>query len=434
MRTEKAARSFKPALTGAAVMSLLCGITALTTRPASAQFYDPRMSMQLNAPYMDPHYNPTFFGTLEDGARDDDAPRARVAQVGTIVPTDIVPLPAPHEGQSFGQALQLRVLQRLPSKFYLNAINESSFRLETNPYQMPSKSALQQKLEAGVPTSALPQFRDQQEQTLLGEVNASDTVFRTLPNVTTGWAFTPTTRAYANYFLIRDSLMHDILLNNTVQSVGGGLQHDIALGTKANFQLNGQFRELYQSNQVPVFDYLPGATLSYALGRHSIAYINTLLQLRGRYFACAPTREIDPFYTVGVLTQRGRWQASLALTFLQNFRQPFAGNALIPVNNYSFVADAELDRQLFKKYSGMQAFIRAEPIWNFHSDNTPGLSGFDFRLFWGLRATLGKPPLTKAIQEIKQQLEGEEATPPRPIPSITPSTTGPTSYVPFRFN
>jgi hypothetical protein len=227
---------------------------------------------------------------------------------------------------------------------------------------------------------------------------------------------------------LRDSLMHSTILNTTIQSVGGGVLHDQPIG-KGNWQTNLQFRELFQTKEVPVFDYLPSMTLSYPMGRTTIAYLNALLQLRGRYPFAAPTREIDPFYTAGILTQKGRWLGSMAVTFLQNFREPFAGNALIPVNNYSFVTDFELDRQLFRKYSGLQAFIRAEPIWNFHSHNTPGLSGFDFRLFYGLRLTMGKAPLNGPLQEIRRQLEDQEATPPRPVPDINPSQGGPTSFL-----
>lgn len=359
------------------------------------------MSVQLVSPFNSPLLNRNMLG-------------AQIAQTTTIIPTDVVPLPGPHEGYSSGKAFQLRMLQRLPSKFYLNAINESSFRLETNPFQYPTRSALQQKITRGIPISAFAPDQQAVINTLLGQTSQTQTVFRELPNITAGWQLTPRTAVYSQYFLIRDSLFHSTILNSTIQSVGGGIQHNIPIGSKLNIQPNLQFRELFQSGQVNVFDYLPQLTASYQLRPATIAYASALLQLRGTQPFCAPTREIDPFYTVGVLTQKGRWLATASGTFLQNFRTPFGSNALAPINNYSFVCDLEIDRQIFKNHPGMQAFIRAEPIWNLHSKNAPGFSGFDFRLFYGVRMTVGKVALTEHIQKIKEQLEQQEVLPPVP--------------------
>lgn len=411
------------ALLGASLLALL---TCLCPAPAGAQFTNPRLEAELNAPFNDPHLNLNMFGSNA----------GVLAQTGTILPTDIVPLPAPHEGQGFGNVLQFRTLQRLPSKFYLNAINETSFRLETNPYQFPnSRAALQQNLTRGVPISSLPAGQQVVINSLLNDVNATQQVFRELPNLTAGWAFTENTRAYANYFLLRDSLFHSVQLNTTIQSVGGGLQHDFILSRdsgnnpKTTLQVNGQFRELYQTNMRNVFDYLPAATLSRRT-KHGIAYLNALLQLRGLEPFAAPTREIDPFYTIGYLWSRGRWQIATAATFLQNWRSLFGQNALVPVNNSSWILDFEIDRQLFRRYSGLQAFVRAEPLWNFGSHNAPGFSGFDFRLFYGIRATVGKPALNKQIRDLKQYIDsGDEAAPPKPLRPLTPSTTGPASFL-----
>src|SRR5205823_2105952 len=71
------------------------------------------------------------------------------ATPSTILPTDVLPLPAAQERMSFGENLQLRLLQRLPAKFYFNTSVESSFRYETNIFQFPHKRQLLPQLVPG---------------------------------------------------------------------------------------------------------------------------------------------------------------------------------------------------------------------------------------------------------------------------------------------
>ncbi|HEY9871084.1 MAG TPA: hypothetical protein V6D08_18100, partial [Candidatus Obscuribacterales bacterium] len=334
-----------------------------------------------------------------------EAPRATP---GTILPTDVVPLPAAQERMSFGENLQLRVLQRLPARLYFNASVENSFRYETNVFQFPTKRAFLRQIFATTPPpifAILPvplqqQIRDQ----TLRLASRDDEVFRCLPNLTAGWTITPRTRIFGNYFMIRDSLFHNIRLNTVIHSLAYGIQQDIPITRRGNLQLEFQARELYQLHQQPLFDFLPALTFSYILTPRTVLFANTLLQLRGKRYFQAPTREIDPFYTFGFLHQRGGWSFSNTATFVQNFREPFRQNASIPVNNYSWILDFEVARRLIKQLPGLQAFIRAEPIYNFKSHNRPGLAGMDFRLFWGMRFSLGKPALTAALEQIRQQL------------------------------
>jgi hypothetical protein len=350
--------------------------------------------------------------------------RVLIAQASpTILPTDIVPLPALQERQNFGQTFKLKALEFLPAKFYFSATTETSLRDETNVYQYPTKR--QEIGLLGIQPSIFLQPPDVQQEVLkpLSFCSVNDGVFRVFPNLTAGWAFTDRTRIFANYFLIRDELFHNTTLNSLTQSVGGGLQHDFPLNKKAMLQANLQFRELFQNSQIPVFDYLPGLTYQNYISPHSVAYLSTLLQLRGKQPFVSPNREIDPFYTLGYLRQQGRWTCSAAGTFLQNFRQPFAHNAFIPFNNYSFILDFELDRQILKSVPGLQAFLRVEPIYNFHSKTQPGISGMDFRIFCGLRITTGKVPLTAAIKQLRDQLQETQPIPPPKNNSGPPSTT-----------
>lgn len=360
----------------------------------------------------------TFTGGQMPGQRPSLAPINLISQQilrvdpnpTTIIPTDVVPLAGNEERQTFSENLQLRIMQRLPAKFYFNANTDATFRIETNVFQTPTKrSVINNSNFAALDFAGKVRVLES-----LRLVSQEDQVFRVLPNITAGWAFTPHTRAYANYFLIRDSLFHHPILNTTIQSVGGGVQHDIPIGRKANLQFDLQARELFQTDRPALFDYLPNVTLSYLVSPRTVAFASTLLQMRGRHPFAAPTAEIDPFYTFGFVHQRRGWIFTNTATFLQNFREPFRQNAIIPINNYTWVLDFEVARQISRKFPGLYAFIRAEPIYNFKSQGVFGLSGMDFRLFYGIRLQLAKAALTTTLKQIREQLEDQEAEPPPP--------------------
>jgi hypothetical protein len=242
-------------------------------------------------------------------------------------------------------------------------------------------------------------------------------VFRALPNVPGGRTHTPNTRVYGTFFTIRDSLFRSIQLNTDIYSYGWGVQHDIPAGRRGNILADLQFRELNQMHQHSVFDFLPGLTGSYVVTPRTVAFVSTLLQIRGRKYFQALTRELDPFYTVGMLHQRGRWSFSMTSTFVQSFRAQFGHESLLPVNNYSIISDFEISRRLTARLP-VQAFVRAEPIWNMHSHNHPGLAGTDFRIYYGLRLAVSKPALTSAMQQLERQIEEQE----RQDPSTSPQS------------
>ncbi|MBX9686345.1 MAG: hypothetical protein K2X27_06555 [Candidatus Obscuribacterales bacterium] len=348
----------------------------------------------------------------------------------TIIPTDTLPLPAVQNRMTFAENLQLRILQKLPARFYFNSTCEVSGRDETNPFQFPKKESLMRQLPPPPIWRQLNAFQQAQLYDIVGLVARNDMVFRVLPNVTGGWTLTPRTRVYGNYFMIRDQLSHMTRLNTVIHSVGMGLQQDIPITSRGNLQAEIQWRQLYQLHQRSVFDFLPGLTFSYVLTPRVVLFTNALFQLRGRQFFQAPTKEMDPFYTWGALYQKNGWTFSASTTLVQNFRHPFRKDATIPQNNYSFISDFEVSRRVIKQLPGLQAFVRAEPIWNFHSRNTPGLSGMDFRLFFGMRMSLAKPALTSALEQLRQQLEEQETEPTAPGEKKEPSKeTKPSAYI-----
>lgn len=341
----------------------------------------------------------------------------RTNQGTTILPTDVVPLAGDLERNSFGENLQLRILQRLPSRLYFSSSVEVTGRWESNPFQFPTKRKLLSQLPPPPTFRVLSTQQQAAIYDIIGLTGRSQGVFRALPNVSGGWTLTPHTRLFTNYFMIRDHLSHSNRLNTVIHSYAVGLQQDVPIGTKGSLQFEFQGRELWQLHQQSVFDFLPGMTLSYIVTPRMVAFVNALVQMRGKAPFQAPKKEIDPFYTWGLLYQKNGWTFSASTTFVQNFREPFRGNATIRRNNYVMISDFEVARRVLKEYPGLQAFVRAEPIWNGHSHATPGLAGVDFRLFAGMRFAMAKPALTATLNQIREQLKETEPsvpTPPKP--------------------
>lgn len=231
-----------------------------------------------------------------------------------------------------------------------------------------------------------------------------DYVFRVQPNVTLGYNFLPNSSIYCNYFLIKDVYArHGFLTNPTFMSLAGGLRQDVPLGTRSNLQADFQVRQLWQARNLRQADILPGITYTHVFSPKLIGFANTQLQLRSRnLFATGTFREIDPFFTLGVLGRWKDWNAIATNTFVSNFRYP---QAIPPQRNYAMISSFELNRPISKKVPGTVAFFRAEPIWNFGSNSVPGLSGFDFRIFGGIRMSVIKPSYYAQVERLRKQLD-----------------------------
>jgi hypothetical protein len=300
----------------------------------------------------------------------------QLAQVPSpnILPTDVTPVGINEERGLLSPWQRFRILQKLPARFWFTSTTEVSQRLDTNVFFTHNNYK-------------------------------PDYAFRVLPNLTLGYNLLKNTSVYANYFVIKDTFADHTSLNfPTTQSLGWGLVQDMQLGKKVNAQFNFMVRELWQTAGVRQSDLLPSVNITQALSRNTALFYNVVLQMRsGEYFE-GPTRELDPFFTVGMVRRHGLWGFVASNTYVWNVRGPTFHNSIPEQSNMTMIGNLEVYRPVFKQFPSLVAFVRAQPIWNWDSHDAPGLSGFDFRLFTGLRLQFGKRSYLASMQQLKKQI------------------------------
>jgi hypothetical protein len=317
-----------------------------------------------------------------------------------FIPTDVTPFTVNPERNAFNPGYKFRVFQALPERLWFTASTEVSQRLDTNVL-------------------------------FTADHPKADYAFRVLPNLTVGYNIAKNTSVYANYFVIKDTFATNQFLNDpTTQSMSWGIQHVKSFNAKTSLQYNFQARELWQARNLHQFDFIPGITLTHRLTPRSLVYASALLQMRGGEYFVAPTREIDPFYTVGFLRSKGLWTFIATDTLVTNFRHPTFSYSVPNQGNVSMIADIELNRPILKKFPSALAFVRAEPVFNWSSHRTPGISGFDFRLYTGIRFILSKPSYYAATQNMKKQLMNKDQSPDPNQSSTSPSSIQEPSKLP----
>lgn len=314
------------------------------------------------------------------------------------IPTDITPVDLGKGEQLLESGWRFRLYQKLPPKMWFNASTEVSQRLDTNVFFTYNKPR-------------------------------QDYTFRVLPNVSLGYNLLTRTSVYCNYFVIKDLFAaHGNLLSfPTTQSLSLGFRQELPLTSRTFAQVDFQARELWQTSGLRQADLLPAINVTRLVGSRGAVFGSVVLQLRGREYFTGGTREIDPFYSIGALYKRGMWTFVATDTLVTNFRNP--QTAIPPQGNVSMIADFEVSYPVARRYPGLVWFVRAEPIWNWSSHKTPGLSGFDFRLFGGMRLSLNKPSYAAAVEKLKRQLmESEPGPKPKPAPAPKPNPPpGPSS-------
>jgi hypothetical protein len=305
---------------------------------------------------------------------------AQAAPPPQFIPTDVTPFTVAPQRNEFSPGYKFRLFQALPERLWFNFTTEISQRLDTNAlftYSNPK----------------------------------ADYAFRALPNFTLGYEIFKNTSIYTNYFAIKDVFARDYnhISFPTTQSLSMGIRHVKQFNEKTSLQFDFQARELWQATNLHQFDFLPGATFTHSFTPRNIVFFSTLLQLRGGDYFVAPTREIDPFYTIGYIHRRGQWTFVINDTLVTNFRHPPFNDAVPNQSNMSMIADFEINRPINKKFPGLLAFVRAEPVWNWDSNKVAGISGFDFRFFGGLRLSMNKPSYHSAVENLRKKVQQSDA-------------------------
>lgn len=292
----------------------------------------------------------------------------------TRLPTDVTPIRLGDTRFLLSPETRFRVLTKLPKALWFNITAEMSQRLETNVFFTHGH------------------YR-------------SDYVFRTLPNITLGYNVLPHTSVYCNYFVLKDVFAkYPALTFPTTQSLAMGLRQDCPIGARSDLLLDVQARELWQTSHLRQSDLIPAATYTFMPRPQMVLFASTLLQMRSGEFFEGATRELDPFYTVGTSLRRGLWVFSATDTLVTNFRDPPFHHSVPKHGNDAMIADFEVNRPVSRAFPALVWFIRAEPIFNWASGKQPGLSGFDFRLYSGLRITVSKPSYAAQVSKLRQQL------------------------------
>lgn len=313
------------------------------------------------------------FPVADDGQRIAQA-NPQVPSPG-VIPTDITPIGVNQEQELFEPGLKFRLFKKLPDRLWFTGVTEVSQRLDTNVFFTKNHYL-------------------------------ADYAFRVLPNITLGYNVLNRTSVYCNWFLIKDvyARFGNVLNPPTTQSLSLGFRQDIPMGRKTNLQLDFQARELWQATHLRQADLIPNINVTRVFTPNVVGFGSALLQMRGKNYFVAPTREIDPFFTLGFLYRRGQWTFTAVDTYVVNFRHPPFNDSIPRQSNMTMIADIELARTVSKKMPSLQAFMRIEPVWNWWSNGVPGLSGFDYRMYGGLRFTANKPALNASIEQLRQQL------------------------------
>jgi hypothetical protein len=303
------------------------------------------------------------------------------------VATDTTPFAIVQERNKFTTGgYRFRLFQALPERLWFNVSVEASQRLDTNVYLS------QQNQRSGL-------------------------VERITPNVIVGYNIFKNTSVYANYFALKDrSDQPGSLAFPGMQSLSWGLRHNQQLTRKTGLQLDLQARELWQIPNVPLFDFIPGVTVTHAITANSMCFANAILQMRGRQYFIAPTAQLDPYYTVGYSYRHGLWNLISSSTLVTNFgKMPSnfpSSYFLSNQSSASLITDLEVNHPVKRSYPGLLAFARAEQIWSSPLGLAPSRSGSAFRLYTGLRLVLSKPSYYGAMDNLRKSILSAKDSPP----------------------
>lgn len=273
----------------------------------------------------------------------------------------------------------LKIYETLPDRLFINLSAEPSYRLETNPYQVPQNTE---------------------------PFNKATDVFRIQTTASVGYALTRKTRISANYFMLADRYddFTPYHLDSTVQSVGANVEQDLLQGKRWVLRGAVQGRQLFLPDQRVNGDLMPSLTYIQSIGKNGYLYANAagVFGRRG-FFLGTGTKSTTWMGSIGTGYQVPYDQpkklmkliegTSFSLSSTYSYTDIFNPRPYVSGHQQNIILTGEIAKQL-NRHVPVQAFVRAEPVFNFGQERqTIGISGFNFRLFGGLRASLRKSPL-----------------------------------------
>jgi len=277
-------------------------------------------------------------------------------------PIDLTPVQLPERGPAFGtfNNFETNALYKLPSRMFFSAVVDNSVRLETNVFQTEHH-------------------------------NRSDLVYRVIPNILAGYALTNKTRVAANYFTFQDQYAVHNNLSRNIQNFGLRVDHDIRISNTTTLTAGFMGRTLltHINNRAShdLTDLLPSLVLQRRVGVANSIYASVLGQIRWKN-VFGEFQEGDQFYSVGGVFRKHGFVYWTDLTLDSNFgRRQVRGGP----NNQVLILTLEASHRISRRYPA-SVFVTAQPIYNIGPDSF-GYSGFNFRLFGGVRLEIAKPAI-----------------------------------------
>jgi hypothetical protein len=257
-----------------------------------------------------------------------------------------------------------QILKHLPNPVWLDVSIDANQRVETNILQ----------------TSTNPQ---------------TDYVFRAQPSCDIGCNLQQTekssTAVYTTYQVVKDVYaVHSHLTNPTNQLVGVGAYRRFKVGYFNWLQLDCQARENWQGLNSRQANLLPAVYFTrIRKPEDPVWFGSVILQMVSHVPFEGATNEIDPAYSLGVSKQIGSVNCQLSDTFITNFRHPPFGGST--PNNEQMILELDVVRP-FEQLPLLSAYTTIQSVWNWGAGAAPGLGGYDFRCFTGLRYGFSKRP------------------------------------------
>jgi hypothetical protein len=288
----------------------------------------------------------------------------------------------------------LKIYETLPDRLFMNVSAEPSYRLETNPYQAPRN------------TEPFTEATD---------------AFRIQTTASLGYALTRKTRISANYFMLADRYddFTPYHLDSTVQSAGINLEQDLLNGKRWVLRGAVQGRQLFLPDKRVNGDLMPSITYIQSIGRNGYLYANAAgVFARQGFFLGTGTKSTTWMGSIGTGYQIPYDQpkkllkllegTSFSLSSTYSYTDVFNPRPYVSGYQQNIILTGEIAKQL-NRHVPLQAFVRAEPVFNFGQEReTIGISGVNFRLFGGLRASLRKSPLFR--RDLNPQSNQQKAT------------------------